>query len=305
MKLYFAPLQGYTEGIYRKAHHEIYGGIEQYYTPFLRLEKGEPRRQDMARLLSDTNEGVPVTPQAIFSNREELESLAGIAYSYGYRSLDLNIGCPFPPQNKLGRGCAMLVCPEVLQEAAVVLSEFEGMTFSLKMRLGLTNTKEWRNVINIINDMPLTHIAVHPRSGVQQYKGELDLIEFSNLLKECNHPVLYNGEIQSCEDIDRVASMFPEIGGIMIGRGLLARPSLAREYSDNCIWNYNKRREYLLKLHKAVYEHTIEKLCGEKQMLSHLIPFWDYQEDEIGRKVWKLIRKATTLSKYNDAINLI
>ena len=38
LKIHFAPLQGYTDHIYRNAHHEIFGGIDYYYTPFVRLE---------------------------------------------------------------------------------------------------------------------------------------------------------------------------------------------------------------------------------------------------------------------------
>ena len=34
LPIHFAPLQGYTEAIYRQAHARIFGGIESYYTPF-------------------------------------------------------------------------------------------------------------------------------------------------------------------------------------------------------------------------------------------------------------------------------
>ena len=37
--IYFAPLQGYTEAFYRRAHNAIIGGVDEYVTPFLRLEK--------------------------------------------------------------------------------------------------------------------------------------------------------------------------------------------------------------------------------------------------------------------------
>lgn len=40
LPIYFAPLQGYTEAVYRNAHAAIFGGIKSYYTPFLRFERG-------------------------------------------------------------------------------------------------------------------------------------------------------------------------------------------------------------------------------------------------------------------------
>ena len=45
--VHFAPLQGYTEAAYRKAHARFFGGVETYYTPFVRVEHGEIRRKDL------------------------------------------------------------------------------------------------------------------------------------------------------------------------------------------------------------------------------------------------------------------
>lgn len=39
LSIHFAPLQGYTEAFYRNAHAACFGGIDSYYTPFVRLEK--------------------------------------------------------------------------------------------------------------------------------------------------------------------------------------------------------------------------------------------------------------------------
>ena len=50
LKILFAPLQGYTTGIYRKAHAEIFGGVDAYYAPFLRIENGKPREKDLRDL---------------------------------------------------------------------------------------------------------------------------------------------------------------------------------------------------------------------------------------------------------------
>ena len=38
MKLYAAPLQGFTEAPWRNFHEEVFGGIDAYYTPFVRIE---------------------------------------------------------------------------------------------------------------------------------------------------------------------------------------------------------------------------------------------------------------------------
>lgn len=37
--IYAAPLQGFTEAAWRNAHEQTFGGVDAYYTPFIRLEK--------------------------------------------------------------------------------------------------------------------------------------------------------------------------------------------------------------------------------------------------------------------------
>ena len=36
--IHFAPLQGYTDSVYREAHTRVFGGVDTYYTPFVRIE---------------------------------------------------------------------------------------------------------------------------------------------------------------------------------------------------------------------------------------------------------------------------
>lgn len=47
LPIHFAPLQGYTDAAYRQAHACIFGGIDTYYSPFVRMEHGEIHRKDI------------------------------------------------------------------------------------------------------------------------------------------------------------------------------------------------------------------------------------------------------------------
>lgn len=42
LPIHFAPLQGYTEAFYRNAHAKYFGGVDTYYTPFVRLKEEIP-----------------------------------------------------------------------------------------------------------------------------------------------------------------------------------------------------------------------------------------------------------------------
>ena len=132
----FAPLQGYTDHVYRSIHARLFKGVDAYYTPFIRIEKGEPRRQDVARLQSPLNEGINTVPQIIFSDADEFRRLADIVVEAGYNEIDLNIGCPFPMQTRRGRGCALMSHPETLAAVAEQMRQMPQIKFSLKMRCG-------------------------------------------------------------------------------------------------------------------------------------------------------------------------
>lgn len=96
VKIYAAPLQGFTEAAWRNAHEVVFGGIDSYYTPFVRLEKGEVRNKDRREVSCERNRVSHLVPQVIASCPEELAALVDFLMGQGYKEIDINMGCPFP-----------------------------------------------------------------------------------------------------------------------------------------------------------------------------------------------------------------
>ena len=167
----FAPLQGYTDAVYRRAHWECVGGVDEYYTPFVRMEKGEVRRKDLRDTDPLRNAGVPTVPQVIARDADEFARLCDALQDQGWRRIDLNMGCPFPMQVKAGRGSGLLQHPDRVEAIAREMQRRPEAIFSVKMRLGQENEAEGLALLPIVNGMPLTHVTLHPRLGRQQYKG--------------------------------------------------------------------------------------------------------------------------------------
>ena len=71
--IHFAPLQGYTDSVYREAHTRVFGGVDTYYTPFVRIEKGGFRNKDLKDIACDRNRQVHVVPQLIASTRVSVD----------------------------------------------------------------------------------------------------------------------------------------------------------------------------------------------------------------------------------------
>ena len=136
LPIHFAPLQGYTDDVYRRIHHELVGGIAHYYTPFVRMEGGGVRSKDMRDIRPEFNEGVPVVTQIIVKSMKEFDYLVSIVEEKGYHRIDVNMGCPFPMQAKHGRGSGLLAHVDIIEEMAKAIEAKPQLSFSVKMRLG-------------------------------------------------------------------------------------------------------------------------------------------------------------------------
>ncbi len=303
--IHFAPLQGYTDDVYRRIHHELIGRIQTYYTPFLRMEGGGVRSKDMRDIRPEFNEGVPVVPQIIVKSMKEFEFLTDIVEEKGYSRLDINMGCPFPLQAKHGRGSGLLAHVDIVSEMAKTIASKNSLKFSVKMRLGWENADEWRPVLDILNEIPLEQITLHPRIGTQQYKGSVNMEAFNEFYALCKHPMIYNGDVTTVNGIRQLEENYPKLAGIMIGRGLLARPSLATEYVSGLELPWEKRRLTLLNFHDRLKAHYETTANSEAQVHSRLRLFWEYMEEELGRKVYKKIMKAGNLKNYLAAVREI
>ena len=342
LKILFAPLQGYTTGIYRKAHAEIFGGVDAYYAPFLRIENGKPREKDLRDLeianadcanvkcagiaegiARDGNArkencaGYKVVPQIIANSVDEFKILADALIAKDYTEIDFNMGCPFPMQVNRHRGAGLLSDIQAVQEIMDEIRKISNangtapVKFSVKMRLGQDSPDEAFALLPILNEAPLTQITLHPRLGKQQYKSAIDFKSFEKFYEECRHPLVYNGDITTVSQICEMERRYPKLAGVMIGRGMLTRPSLAAEYkglrdincaaSLNCDTHQNLLGK-LFQMHQIIFDHACKTYQGDSQILSHIQSFWEYLEPSIPKKIFKKIKKAGKLSEYQEAI---
>lgn len=304
LPIHFAPLQGYTEDVYRRAHCRLCGGVARYYTPFMRIEHGEVRRKDKFDMLPEYNAEVPLALQVIATGREEMELLLHAIEEQWTAPvhIDVNMGCPFPLQVRHGRGAGLLQRPDRVEEICAFLAEHPQHTYSVKMRLGVEEADEWQSIVPLLNEAPLTHLTVHPRVAKLQYGGEPNVEAFEELMAASRTPIIYNGDITTTEQISVLEERYPQLAGVMIGRGLLARPTLAQEYVEGVAKSDAEVVEALRALHDAVHESYARRIPGEAQLLQKLRTFWDYAEPTLGRKAWKKVHKAGSMRNYLAAV---
>lgn len=302
MKIYSAPLQGYTEAVWRNVHCTVFGGVDGYFTPFLRYEHGEIRNKDIRDIERKNNTAAHLVPQIIAATPEEMKPLMELIAEEGYSRVDINMGCSFPLQMRKKHGAGLLPHPDMVATLLDAAAGYTGVEFSVKMRLGCESKDEWRALMPILNDTPLKHITMHPRLGVEQYKKPVDIDAFTEFYNACKHPVIYNGDILTLHDIQRIEQDFPQLKGVMLGRGLLANPALGIEYRENRELSGKEQCHLVQQMHDEMFRQLTPRLQGNTQFLGKMKPYWEYLLPELPKRLRKPILKATTIEKYQAAV---
>lgn len=295
-EIHFAPLQGLTDVSFRRLHSALYGGVDFYYTPFFRIERGLFRKRDLRDLAEDS---LPNTvPQVLPGSADELKRLCEPALDKGIKRVDINIGCPFPPVMAHGRGAALINNPDRLEDVIKGVAEMASdVEFSLKMRFGYDSTEQWKDVIDMINGVPFRHVTMHARYARQQYGGECDIEAFSEFYERCQHPVIYNGDLRTVADVEAIIAKFPNLRGVMIGRGLIADPSLALRLRGE---ESKDDKSILRELHDGLVADAQARMTEPRQVAEHMKPYWEYfcHEPERLHRELKAIKKSNTADKY-------
>lgn len=303
MKIYSAPLQGFTEAVWRNLHNEIFGGIEKYFTPFIRYEHGEIRNKDIRDIERKNNTLNNLVPQIIAATPEEMQPLVQLLKNEGYNEIDINMGCSFPLQARKKHGAGILPFPQMVAALMQEIRKYPEISFSVKMRLGWENKEEWKALINILNDAPLSHITMHPRLGREQYKQPANHDAFAEFYESCRHPLIYNGDIKSIGDLKAIENQFTNLQGVMVGRGLLANPALGCEHHRGAPLSRTEIRILVQAMHDKMLHIMSDRLQGNTQLLGKIKPYWEYLLPDIEKRYRKAILKATTTEKYITAVN--
>ena len=298
MTIYFAPMEGVTDGILRQTHSRIFGGVDIYCLPFHKLTQNLSLLTREQRDISpDENEGLSVLPQALTRDPDQLSAWLYFVSECGYSCADLNIGCPSPTVTKKGRGSAMLRDPDNLKDFMDRLfSNTLPVQLSVKTRIGYDSAEEWPQILALLKDYPFAHVTIHARTTAEQYSGSVHPEAFSLAVKNgLPHPV-YNGDLRTVEDVQKLIRYCPETEAVMIGRGLLANPALARMIRGGTEASERELRDWYTALYDGWKNRFHETLAlGRIKKLME----WPVGND-MKRK--RLLRRADDIAGCIDAI---
>lgn len=295
MNIYFAPMEGLTDSVYRRLHHKYFPGVQVYFTPFFSptIHRSLTAREER-ELPFYEDEGFPVVPQLLTKNAEDFLWMAGVCRDRGYQEVNLNLGCPSGTVVSKGKGSGMLADPEVLDRFLDSIFAGSPLPISIKTRSGLRSCEEFQGLLEIFNRYPLKELILHPRARADFYSGAIDPGSFQLALAHSRAPVCYNGNLCSLKDLEAFGRDYPHCEAVMLGRGLIGDPGMLTQGGTEV--------QKLEGFFEELLEEYLVSFGGSRNAMFRLKEHWRYLlcRFENAEKLGKRLRKTTDLSEYRS-----
>ncbi|MCY1348894.1 tRNA-dihydrouridine(16) synthase [compost metagenome] len=235
MQIALAPMEGLVDEILRDVLTRV-GGIDWCVTEFIRVcDRLLPAStyQKLAPELfegAQTAAGTPLRVQFLGSDPVCLGENAAFAAELGAPVVDLNFGCPAKTVNKSRGGAVLLKEPELLHAIVreVRRSVPAHIPVTAKMRLGFDHKDDALDCARALAEGGAQQIVVHARTKVEGYKPPAHWEWVARVREAVEVPVFANGEVWSLDDWRRCREV-SGVEDVMLGRGLVSRPDLARQ----------------------------------------------------------------------------
>ena len=290
MILSFAPMEGVTSAVYRRVHRRCFPQADLYYSPFIAPDaRGEFKSSHLRGLLGENNEGVPLVPQILAGGADAFLGAARRLAELGYEEVNLNLGCPSATVVAKHKGAGLLRERDALDALLADIFSRSPIAVSVKTRLGFSSTEEIDALMEIYARYPIRELIIHARCREGFYQSPVDLDAFSRALARAEFPVVYNGNIFTLEDHRRLVGRFPQLRGVMIGRGAAANPALFRQIRGG----EALRREELRAFHDALLDELRASGLSPHFTASRMKELWYYLralfpgEDRLCRALFK------------------
>tara|TARA_Y100000996_G_scaffold409956_1_gene391464 strand:+ start:307 stop:1290 length:984 start_codon:yes stop_codon:yes gene_type:complete len=249
---------------------------------------------DRNKLLSFKKISNPVTLQVGGSNPKELAEACKISEDYGYKEINLNLGCPSKKVQKNKFGACLMQEPSLVGRCIEAMSNSTKLPITIKTRIGYNEVEDFeflKKFVQTTKDAGSKKFIIHARRAILKKltpKENLNIpplkYDFVYRLKEFfkKDEIIINGGIKTIQDIK---SHLEKVDGTMIGRAIYHSPYFLAEIEKKIFKNYDvpSRSEVMENLIPYIQEQT-SKGVQLNHIMRHTVGLFHGQ---IGSKTWK------------------
>lgn len=257
----------------------------------------------------------PLVLQLGGSDAAEMAECAAIAQSWGYDSVNINVGCPSKRVSYGKFGACLMKEPELLGSCVEAMMNNCNIPVSVKSRIGvddMNNYSELSDFIKNISNRGCDNFIIHARKallGVLSPKDNRTIPPLKHswvykLKEDFPHlNISINGGIDS---IVQIKKHLQYVDGVMLGRTVYHKPYLLAEI-DNQFYNEDRqkisRREVLMKYIEYI-KINIEKGIAVHSMSRHILGLYSEQKNaKLFRRM--LSAKSTNLNTINNLLDIV
>lgn len=195
-------------------------------------------RGDRDRLLAFGEAEHPVALQLGGADPVALAECARIGADYGYREINLNVGCPSDRVQSGRFGACLMKEPDLVARCVEAMACSMSLPVTVKSRIGVDDQEEWPTLLafgRVMADAGASRLIVHARKAWLRGLSPKENREVPPLRHDLVHrlkeslpvlPIVINGGIS---DHSEIASHLDRVDGVMLGRAAYQNPYLLAE----------------------------------------------------------------------------
>jgi tRNA-dihydrouridine synthase B len=304
VKLTLAPLQTFTDFHFRNALERVYGGVDAYYAPYLKLvnDGKEIKENTKKDILPINNTLFQPIPQILACGSSDYFIMEKYIADLGYKEANWNMGCPYPMVTNKKMGAGMLSDPMLLRKHLEEIFSKNTLKLGFKMRMGIESCDDAYQIVSVLNDFPVNELIIHARFAKQLYTGKPNLEAFKECQRISKHTIVFNGDVCSKFDLDLLLCEFPALESIMIGRGAMRKPWLFDQLKKGS--SDHEGIEKVLDFTNLLFDSCSFSNPHKGYALQKCISYWEYLSEglEDGNKLFRKLKKAKDQKEF---LNLI
>lgn len=308
--LFFAPMEGITDDIYREVIQTLYPDSWDYYAcDFLRIPSNGVFKEKHIiehygkRSFEDQKLKEKTLFQILVAENSIIEEHVKLIQDLKFPRLDINLGCPSKVVNTHKGGAYLLKDLDLLQNLIRRIRKNFSSHLTCKMRLGFHNTENFKTILKLLEDEGIEAITIHGRTRDELYKGVAQWSYIGEAVQTVKIPIIGNGDIWTIDDVKRI---FNETGchGIMLGRCALKSPWLAMQLKLNQGVHETELRiliqSYFNQLSETFLKNNFEEELILKKMKS--VARYIFDDLEHGAEMKTRFMRSTSLEHIKDSI---
>lgn len=274
-----APMLDYTDRHYRQLARLISPHAE-LYTEMIVTQAVIHHKNPLQKLRDEYTDTKTVL-QLGGSDPLQLAQCALIAEEAGFKTINLNIGCPSPRVSAGRFGVCLMREPQLVAECVTAIKNMSRIDVTIKTRLGVDNEDSYEFLTSFIEPSVKAGVCtfiLHARKawlhGLSPRENRdvppLNYDRVYNIKTEYPHLIIHlNGGVQTLQEIQ---SHLQKVDGVMLGRAAYYNPYLMREIEKFYHAEYRHNWNTILSRYFEYIHHQHALGTPIQAMTRHLLP---------------------------------